>query len=558
MHKNYFLFERLLKEIKPQILGRTIAQPFTYQKDEVVLPLQNDTFLRVSVSADHPYVLLLPQKNIRQPSLEIFPEIAGRIVLDLRLKPFDKHVILELEGGYFLEALFYAPYFNVFLFDSQRRLINTFKDKNTYPTEVSSPEMPGLVISALETDVLGTLLAQNKAETLDTFFKKHFVALNNVLLNEIFFRLQLHKTQTIERLSSADLERVVKTLKQLSTEINSSGAYLYYRNERIERIAILPLRHLEALPEIRFKTSDSLNRALSLFYQELTFKQEILKLRTLCSQALQKRLHYLQNSLQKLQQNADLESRKAEAELKGNLLLTFKTSIPKGAKEVELENIFSDRHEKIKIKLNPAKSAVENAQKYFNKFKRLNEEKRLHEIRRNTYQKEWAEINALKEQLEKINDLTRLKKFAQKLKEMKILPRQADENAHTIPAPYLKYAFRRLILDKKWDVYIGKDGPNNELLTFRFAHKWDIWLHAQGVPGSHVIIHLPGRNSVPPKHVIEQAAQLAAAHSKAKHSSTVSVMYTQVRYVSRMRKAPPGTVKVQKEKVLFVKPLEIK
>ncbi len=558
MHKNYFLFERLIKEIKPQVLGRPMAQPFTYQKDELVLPLGDEHFLRISVSPDHPYLLLSVAKHVHQPSLKIFSEIEGRTILDLHLKPFDKHVICELESGYFLEALFYAPYFNVFLFNGQKQLISTFKDKSSYPDEISAQAAPKLVLSALEKELLRDLLTREKSETLFTFFKKHFVALNNVLLNEIFFRLQLDKTQIIERLSSHDLQRMVNTLGQMSSEINASRSYLYYRNDHVERIAILPLRHLEALPEIRFKTFDSLNKALSLFYRELTFKQEILKLHTLCSQALQKRLHYLQNSLQKLEQNADLQARKVEAELKGHLLLTFKTSIPKGAKEVELENIFSDRREKIKIKLNPAKSVAENAQKYFNKFKRLNEEKRLHEIRRSTYQKELAEIKALKEQLEKINDPTRLKKFAQKLKEMKILPNGADENTHTIPAAHLKYAFRRLILDKKWDVYIGKDGPNNELLTFRFAHKWDIWLHAQGVPGSHVIIHLPGRNSVPPKHVIEQAAQLAAAHSKAKHASTVPVIYTQVRYVSRMRKAPPGTVKVQNEKVIFVKPMEIK
>lgn len=556
MHKNFFLFEQLIREIKAQILGKHIGLPFTFQKDELIFPLDDQQFLRISVSADHPYILLSPAKHIRQPVLEFFPETEGQPILDMRLKSFDKHAIIEL-NDFRLEALFYAPYYNVFLFTPDDRLKAQFKDKNEYPPTNEPPASP-LILSDLSPAEVQTRLQSESQKTLQSFFKKNFIALNNVLLNEIFYRLDMPKEQMISRISPAQKDKITKTLVQISDELNDEKSYLYFRNEHIERIAVLRLTYLETDSAVRFRSFDSLNAALSAFYRELTFKQEIGKLKNLCLQALQKRWKYLENSLKKLEQSADLEARKQEAELKGNLLLTFKTQIPKGAKEVELENIFSDKHETVKIKLNPAKSVTDNAQKYFNKFKRLNEEKRLHQIRRDTYQKELAEIEVLMSQLEKINDLPRLKKFAQKLKEMKLLQKAPDENPHKIPAANLKYSFRRLILDKKWDVYIGKDGPNNDLLTFRFANKWDIWLHAQGVPGSHVIIHLPKRDQMPPRHVIEQAAQIAAANSKARHASTVPVIYTQARYVSRIRKAPPGTVKVQNEKVLFVKPMEVK
>jgi hypothetical protein len=76
----------------------------------------------------------------------------------------------------------------------------------------------------------------------------------------------------------------------------------------------------------------------------------------MCRKALDNRLAYLERSLTHLAQNANLEERKKEAELKGNLLLTFKHQIPKGSKEVELENIFDGSGEKVKIKLNPGGS----------------------------------------------------------------------------------------------------------------------------------------------------------------------------------------------------------
>ncbi len=556
MHKNFFLFERLVNEIKPLILGQLIARPFTFQKDELIIPLHNNTFLRFSVSADHPYMLLSSETHVKHPVLELFRDVEMQTIIDMRIKPFDKHIVLEL-NDFRLEALFYAPYFNVYLFDSEGRERGKFKEKSHFPGAAQTSLLP-LVLGHLSREKLHAILCNQKSEKLISFFKKNFVALNKLLLNEIFYRLQYPQETPLENLSEQEISRIVDLLLQLDSEFNAGKTYLYYREKQIERIALLPLTHLEVQPEIHVNVFDSVNTALNIFYRQLTFKQEVIRLKTTCTQALQKRFDYLKNSLQKLEQNADLEARKNEAELKGNLLLTFKTQIPRGAKEVELENIFSEQREKIKIKLNPAKTVIENAQRYFNRFKRLNEEKRLHAIRYDTYQKELNEIEALVKRLSNLNDLTRLKKFAQKLKEMKLLQKTPDEAQKKIPQANLKYAFRRLILDKKWDVFIGKDGANNELLTFRFANKWDIWLHAQGVPGSHVIIRLPRRDQLPPKHVIEQAAQIAAANSKARHSSTVPVMYTQARYVSRMRKAPPGTVKVQNEKVIFVKPMEIK
>ena len=122
---------------------------------------------------------------------------------------------------------------------------------------------------------------------------------------------------------------------------------------------------------------------------------------------------------------------------------------------------------------------------------------------------------------------------------------------------HIQTTFKHLILEDNWHVYIGKSGENNDELTFKFANKQDYWFHAQGVPGSHVILKSQHKEQAPPYHILEQAAGIAAANSKAKHSSTVPVIYTQVRYISRIRNAPKGTVNTRNEKTLFVEPLQI-
>jgi predicted ribosome quality control (RQC) complex YloA/Tae2 family protein len=91
-------------------------------------------------------------------------------------------------------------------------------------------------------------------------------------------------------------------------------------------------------------------------------------------------------------------------------------------------------------------------------------------------------------------------------------------------------------------------------LTHRFAHPQDVWLHAGGVPGSHVVLRMQGSTENPPRHILEQAAAIAARFSKAKHAGTVPVIWTRKRHVRKPRGSKPGVAVCQQEKTVFVKP----
>ena len=114
--------------------------------------------------------------------------------------------------------------------------------------------------------------------------------------------------------------------------------------------------------------------------------------------------------------------------------------------------------------------------------------------------------------------------------------------------------FRRYLVDERWEVWVGRNNKENDELTHRAAHSRDIWLHAQGVPGSHVILRTGGKPEQVPRTVLEKAAALAALNSKARHSGLVPVIHTEQRYVRKPRKAPPGTAVCLREKSVFVEP----
>lgn len=104
-------------------------------------------------------------------------------------------------------------------------------------------------------------------------------------------------------------------------------------------------------------------------------------------------------------------------------------------------------------------------------------------------------------------------------------------------------------------ILVGKNNSQNDRLTFKIAHKDDIWLHTKDIPGSHVIIKLAEAGLTPqllPEGTLLQAARLAVEYSKAKGSSNVPVDYTRAKYVKKPSGAKPGFVIFTNQKTIIV------
>lgn len=98
-------------------------------------------------------------------------------------------------------------------------------------------------------------------------------------------------------------------------------------------------------------------------------------------------------------------------------------------------------------------------------------------------------------------------------------------------------------------VLIGRSAAMNDILTTEIAEPNDIWLHASGVPGSHVIIKVDSEK--PSKATIKEVAKLAAINSKG--SGKIDVVYTDAKNVSKTSKHNVGQVTVDYNKSNIVK-----
>jgi predicted ribosome quality control (RQC) complex YloA/Tae2 family protein len=102
---------------------------------------------------------------------------------------------------------------------------------------------------------------------------------------------------------------------------------------------------------------------------------------------------------------------------------------------------------------------------------------------------------------------------------------------------------------------VGRSNRENDILTHRVARQRDLWFHARGVAGSHVIMQRGSHRDNPSREILSRAAAIAAYYSKARTSGLAPVVYTERRYVRKPRKAPPGLAVCIREKVLMVRPV---
>jgi predicted ribosome quality control (RQC) complex YloA/Tae2 family protein len=226
-----------------------------------------------------------------------------------------------------------------------------------------------------------------------------------------------------------------------------------------------------------------------------------------------------------------------------DLLLANVARVQPGAERV---TVFDEEGRKLKIAVDPALKPHEFAEKLYEDARRRGRaEARLPELieRAQAEAARWDSAAAAIEQ----GDVPAWVEGAlarAEQKEARAKPQQQKQAR----LPYRAYRTSGGL-----EVRVGKTSKDNDVLTFRHASHEDVWLHARQVPGSHVVLRW-SEEGAPPARDLEEAATLAALHSKARSSGTVAVDWTRRKYVRKPRGAPPGRVTLLQAKTVFVEP----
>jgi predicted ribosome quality control (RQC) complex YloA/Tae2 family protein len=254
-----------------------------------------------------------------------------------------------------------------------------------------------------------------------------------------------------------------------------------------------------------------------------------------------KRLDGVRRRIAKLHHELDGVGAAEPLRTRGDLLLANLHRVQSGASKVTVHD--HDGH-KVRIALDPALRPHENAQRWYDQARRIERVgERLPELieRAEAEVRRWEEAIAAAE----AGDPPAWMEAALQRAETRrpATPAQARERK-----PYRVYRTSGGL-----EVRVGRTREDNDRLTFRHASLGDVWLHARSVPGSHVVLRWTDEGA-PPARDLEEAATLAAWHSKARSSGTVAVDWTRRRHVRKPRGAPPGRVSILQAKTVFVSP----
>ncbi|MEI8306658.1 MAG: NFACT RNA binding domain-containing protein [Chloroflexales bacterium] len=110
----------------------------------------------------------------------------------------------------------------------------------------------------------------------------------------------------------------------------------------------------------------------------------------------------------------------------------------------------------------------------------------------------------------------------------------------------------QLLSSDGFGIAVGRSARQNEDVTFRIGRVDDIWLHARGVHGAHVIVRSGGREV--PERTLEEAAGLAAHFSQAASEAAVEIDICRRALVRKVVGGPPGLVTYRAERTLRAAP----
>lgn len=249
------------------------------------------------------------------------------------------------------------------------------------------------------------------------------------------------------------------------------------------------------------------------------------------------------------QAKKDLECRKI-----GELITVNAPGITPGQETVRLVDYYDPLEGHVEVRLDPRLSPYENAQRYFARYTRA--KRTLESVR--------GQIEATQRELDYLDQVAMTLHHVDTLGDMESIHAELIEQGYLEETPRKRARSARAESSREvsflsftiegYEVIVGRNNKENDYLTMKVANADDIWMHARGISGSHVIVRAGSARDPIPEKVIAAAAEIASYYSKGRQDSKVPVDYTLRRHVRKPKGARPGMVIYSHERTITVNP----
>ena len=564
----------LKKEITDRALGARVDKIYQPNKEELVFLLRTrqEAFkLLLSARANSPrihFTQYAPENPKVPPMLCMLlrKRLSGAKLVEIRQPGLERLLYLDFDAAnelgdkvrLSLVIEIMGKYSNIILVDGQGKIVDALKRVDE---EMSSQRLvqPGLtyelppaqnkpcMLECQPEEIVEAIVHQPKNQSLNKGILNALQGLSPVVCREVEHQVGRGQELFTRDLTQEQKERLRFFLERLFTTVRDTAGEPYM----VTKIKGKPME-FSFLNIVQYGTLASVSRwedfssLLDEFYEERDRQdrmrvkaQDLLRLLANASERLSRKINLQRGELARSEDREHLR-------VCGDLINAKLYRIERGSAFADLEN-FYDENRLMRIKLDPALNATQNAQKYYKEYRKAKTAQQVLGEQIAQAEQELLYVDSVFDCLSRAQSESELNEIRQELREEGYLKAVRDKRKP--PAPLAPLEF---VSSEGFRILVGRNNRQNDKLTLKQANNNDIWLHTKNIPGSHTIIVTGGRQ--PGDATLKEAAMLAAYHSRAKDSSQVPVDYTQIRYVSKPQGAKPGMVIYVHYQTLFVTP----
>lgn len=304
-----------------------------------------------------------------------------------------------------------------------------------------------------------------------------------------------------------------------------------------------------------YRAFDSMNEAADAFYGRLVKGSRLDERKKGVSKALRRAGERVRSSIEAVRRDLASAGEAEDVLRKGELLLAHLDEVEEKANAVSV----SSESGPVEIALDPRFTPSENAQKYFRRYKKLKRRASTGLARLQEMEEEERFIGALAFDLESAEETEDLLGVEEALAQAGYAGRGREKKAKDARTKGRQAArarpYRRFVSPAGWEVVVGKNAMGNDEMLKSVGRAGDTWLHARGVPGSHVLLRrADGEPAAPDEETLAQAAAFAAYFSRGRTDSKLQVAYLPFSRLRKPKGRRPGQVLIGAHETVLVDP----
>lgn len=574
----------VVAELKARIVGGRISKIYQPAGDEIALLIYagglnhrltltaNARFARLHLTAvekknpaQPPTFCMLLRKYIEGGRIVGVEQVGRERICRIRIgvtdelgNPAEFTLLSEVMGKH-SNILLLHP--NGRIVDAIRRVteeVNRYRELLPGLPYIAPPPLGKLSPDGLTGEQLLAFTPADPSQPLWQFLLDRVDGLGPLLAKEAIVRTGFLTEDPVDALLTGALpmERLLAAVESVAnpTELVPS---LYVENGRLKEFHVLVLQSWSGAKEGPFSGPSAM---LDAYYARKEGEDDFRALHGTLRKLIKDEIGRVDKK-HHLQQESLNKAESAEAlRLRGELITANLWAIQKGQTAVSVVNWYDPDGAELEIELDPALSPTENAQDYYRRYQKARAGLAMIQEQLAKSGAELAYLEQVEASLALAESLPDLEEIRRELEAEGYIATKAKKGApgkaaKSAPAPKQEPTQAPITLRSTdgFEIWVGRNNRQNDMLTLRLAAQTDLWFHTKEIAGAHVILRVPPGAEVP-ERAIHEAAALAAYHSKGRESSSVPVDYALRKHVRKPSGARPGMVIYDHNKTLWVTP----